>query len=310
MNGQETLPYLNETYQFPSIHALPTFPAGSFHHWGNNIGPLNTFGATFSNRAVQPNLSMPMSEATFPHRKSYDSIISPSFRNSSIDIASSLTSYSPPLASTSPVMSDTPSLSFDNPTFEDPLMMLHWLSEVEISRLGYSKIRQTATAQKILPKLERHKNGIPTMEHFSRIEEEFMEAVRRKNHQRVPFTSSSSATELYIPQNRNRRPDVLSTPKDKRPTSSAIPSSPKSPSAPRVPYKGRFGSNPVCGSCKSSKTPYWRDSWSNAFILCNACGLRYSKFKRYCNECAYVPRKEDKSTPCCAQCSSPWSYKV
>lgn len=77
-------------------------------------------------------------------------------------------------------------------------------------------------------------------------------------------------------------------------------------SSPRAPYRGRHGLHPVCASCNTDKTPYWRDSWNQGFILCNACGLRYSKFKRRCVNCNYVPRKEDKNQRQCSQCGGPW----
>jgi len=77
--------------------------------------------------------------------------------------------------------------------------------------------------------------------------------------------------------------------------------------SPHSPYKGRHGANPRCASCKTTKTPYWRDSWNQGFILCNACGLRYSKFKRRCTQCNYVPKKEDKGNRCCTQCSGAWT---
>ena len=77
-------------------------------------------------------------------------------------------------------------------------------------------------------------------------------------------------------------------------------------SSPRSPYKGRHGEHPRCASCQTDKTPYWRDSWNQGFILCNACGLRYSKFKRRCTECNYVPRKEDKGERKCPMCGSAW----
>lgn len=79
-----------------------------------------------------------------------------------------------------------------------------------------------------------------------------------------------------------------------------------SASSPRSPYKGRHGDHPICASCHTDKTPYWRDSWNQGFILCNACGLRYSKFKRKCSLCNYVPRKEDKHLRICPQCNGSW----
>lgn len=63
----------------------------------------------------------------------------------------------------------------------------------------------------------------------------------------------------------------------------------------------------TCISCGASKTPYWREAWNPYVLLCNACGLRYSKFKRHCLVCSYVPRKEDKGRRRCSQCGGAWS---
>lgn len=68
------------------------------------------------------------------------------------------------------------------------------------------------------------------------------------------------------------------------------------------------GSHPrVCISCGATKTPYWREAWSSSVLLCNACGLRFSKFRRRCLDCSYVPRKEDKGSKSCTKCGGPWS---
>lgn len=71
--------------------------------------------------------------------------------------------------------------------------------------------------------------------------------------------------------------------------------------------KNASGSPRLCISCGATKTPYWREAWSSSVLLCNACGLRYSKFKRRCLDCSYVPRKEDKGSRVCTKCSGPWS---
>ncbi len=63
----------------------------------------------------------------------------------------------------------------------------------------------------------------------------------------------------------------------------------------------------VCISCGATKTPYWREAWASDVLLCNACGLRFSKFRRRCIDCCYVPRKEDKGSKACTKCSGPWS---
>ncbi|RKP20260.1 hypothetical protein ROZALSC1DRAFT_21551 [Rozella allomycis CSF55] len=61
----------------------------------------------------------------------------------------------------------------------------------------------------------------------------------------------------------------------------------------------------VCASCGVSKTPYWREAWNGNF-LCNACGLRYAKFKKRCGKCNYVPRKDDKCNKDCPICRTEW----
>lgn len=61
-----------------------------------------------------------------------------------------------------------------------------------------------------------------------------------------------------------------------------------------------------CASCGATKTPYWREAWGDNIVLCNACGLRFSKFKKRCSLCHYVPRKEDKNNRCCSQCKGNW----
>ena len=61
-----------------------------------------------------------------------------------------------------------------------------------------------------------------------------------------------------------------------------------------------------CTSCGASKTPYWRDGWGTEVVLCNACGLRYQKFKKFCLACKYIPRKEEQQSEQCSQCCHSW----
>jgi hypothetical protein len=61
-----------------------------------------------------------------------------------------------------------------------------------------------------------------------------------------------------------------------------------------------------CTSCGASKTPYWRDGWGSEVVLCNACGLRYQKFKKFCLSCKYIPRKEEQQSDQCSQCCHSW----
>lgn len=218
------------------------------------------------------------------------------------DVADSLIACTPPL------QSPTPSEEHDvvNAQFsDDPLLRLHWLSQVDLSRFGF------ATEIQLSPKKRKPTSDdyarsflVPSAEEFGKIESNFMDAVKRKH--RVP---SQSPADIYTSSRASPTTRSRHTPKGSFTSFSDNVPVPKPPSTPRVPYKGKFGLHPICGSCKTQNTPYWRDSWSDLFILCNACGLRYSKFKRYCFDCSYVPRKEDKGAPCCTQCASPWSCK-
>lgn len=57
-----------------------------------------------------------------------------------------------------------------------------------------------------------------------------------------------------------------------------------------------------CGACGTKKTPYWRDGWEKTVILCNACGIRFQKYRARCAQCNYIPRKEEKMSGSCTQC--------
>lgn len=124
----------------------------------------------------------------------------------------------------------------------------------------------------------------------------------------------------YAAKERNRHPPQTAE------SSTPSPSAPDSPEAYgdsrtgdredeeyRAPPKNkgrRLGHPPTprnCISCGATKTPYWREAWSSSVLLCNACGLRYSKFRRRCMDCSYVPRKEDKGSKACTKCGGPWS---
>lgn len=63
----------------------------------------------------------------------------------------------------------------------------------------------------------------------------------------------------------------------------------------------------TCRSCGTQETPYWRESWEPEWLLCNACGLRYSKFRRRCLGCMYIPKKEERNLSRCPMCSGKWS---
>lgn len=316
---------------YPFVPIAPSPPiSGIYNHSNSHLG-----------MSVSPTLSQPL-----PLRRS--SLLAPSpplkdampvradghsvlhtkigsfpFDNGLGSQATSLTATSPGLTTTPTShfsdMNDTCMIPADN-CFDDPLSLLHFLTQIDLSQFLKREAPQGLGITKRPPmhhsSCSSALDAIPAVEAFSRIERDFMDAVRRKSHHyhdNPEWQLSHEKTASSSP----RRVTLPVTPKTKRtnlsslavPLSPTLPSSPKTPLTPRIPYKGRFGSHPVCGACKTDKTPYWRDSWSSLFILCNACGLRYAKFKRYCNTCHYVPRKEDKGATCCPHCQSSWSYK-
>ena len=61
-----------------------------------------------------------------------------------------------------------------------------------------------------------------------------------------------------------------------------------------------------CASCgrKDKDTPMWRDA-PDGTPLCNACGIRYKKYHIRCDECHYIPRKDEKNLSHCPKCSCP-----
>jgi hypothetical protein len=191
------------------------------------------------------------------------------------------------LTATSPGLTFTPKGGFSDleetclipadDTFEDPLSLLHYLAQVDLSQ--YLK-RESPQDLGITKRSVNHSaswfsasDSIPAVEAFSRIERDFMDAVRRKSQQYHDSTDWHALQEksASLPP---RRATMPVTPKSKQTNSALLmaalsptmPSSPKTPVTPRVPYKGRFGLHPVCGACKTDKTPYWRDSWSSLFI--------------------------------------------
>ncbi|KAL1005782.1 hypothetical protein UPYG_G00063940 [Umbra pygmaea] len=59
--------------------------------------------------------------------------------------------------------------------------------------------------------------------------------------------------------------------------------------------------NKRCASCCTKKTPLWRDA-EDGTPLCNACGIRYKKYRVRCLQCWHIPRKEGNSNACCFKC--------
>ena len=62
-----------------------------------------------------------------------------------------------------------------------------------------------------------------------------------------------------------------------------------------------------CASCGTFKTPLWRDA-EDGTHLCNACGIRYKKYRIRCLRCWYIPKKEEKALPSCTSCGH--TYKI
>ena len=59
----------------------------------------------------------------------------------------------------------------------------------------------------------------------------------------------------------------------------------------------------TCASCKTKKTPLWRDS-DDGTPYCNACGIRFKKYHVRCSACYYIPRKDEKINNSCCLCGS------
>uniref|UniRef100_A0A3Q3BAE0 GATA-type domain-containing protein n=1 Tax=Kryptolebias marmoratus TaxID=37003 RepID=A0A3Q3BAE0_KRYMA len=58
-----------------------------------------------------------------------------------------------------------------------------------------------------------------------------------------------------------------------------------------------------CASCCTRKTPMWRDA-EDGTPLCNACGIRYKKYRVRCVKCWHIPRKEGNSNSRCLKCGN------
>jgi len=59
----------------------------------------------------------------------------------------------------------------------------------------------------------------------------------------------------------------------------------------------------TCASCGTKKTPLWRDA-DDGTPYCNACGIRFKKYRVRCPACLYIPRKEEKTNNCCFLCGT------
>ncbi|XP_030206541.1 GATA-type zinc finger protein 1 isoform X1 [Gadus morhua] len=58
-----------------------------------------------------------------------------------------------------------------------------------------------------------------------------------------------------------------------------------------------------CASCCTKKTPMWRDA-EDGTPLCNACGIRYKKYRVRCVNCWHIPRKEGNTHSRCLKCGN------
>uniref|UniRef100_W5MLS8 GATA-type domain-containing protein n=1 Tax=Lepisosteus oculatus TaxID=7918 RepID=W5MLS8_LEPOC len=61
--------------------------------------------------------------------------------------------------------------------------------------------------------------------------------------------------------------------------------------------------NKICASCDTRKTPLWRDA-EDGTPLCNACGIRYKKYRIRCFHCWHIPKKEGNSNSRCFRCGN------
>lgn len=74
------------------------------------------------------------------------------------------------------------------------------------------------------------------------------------------------------------------------------------PSAPSPSIRGNKTKRRRCESCGTRKTPYWRDGWESGILLCNACGIRFHKYRKLCGNCRCVAKKDDKGHLQCPKC--------
>ncbi|XP_050780809.1 GATA-type zinc finger protein 1 [Gopherus flavomarginatus] len=60
-------------------------------------------------------------------------------------------------------------------------------------------------------------------------------------------------------------------------------------------------SGKCCASCQTRKTPLWRIA-EDGTLLCNACGIRYKKYRIRCFRCWNIPKKSGKPYSRCSNC--------
>ncbi|XP_069127123.1 uncharacterized protein [Argopecten irradians] len=68
-------------------------------------------------------------------------------------------------------------------------------------------------------------------------------------------------------------------------------------------HKNPYISVKTCASCGTRRTPLWRDA-EDGTPLCNACGIRFKKYKVRCSQCWHIPKKDIKTFPNCPNCGA------
>lgn len=61
------------------------------------------------------------------------------------------------------------------------------------------------------------------------------------------------------------------------------------------------GEGKKCTSCATKSTPLWRAA-EDGTQLCNACGIRYKKYKVRCTRCWHIPMKNENKRIYCLEC--------
>ncbi|XP_066912719.1 uncharacterized protein [Clytia hemisphaerica] len=67
-------------------------------------------------------------------------------------------------------------------------------------------------------------------------------------------------------------------------------------------------SSKECKSCCTSETLMWRDT-EDGIPLCNACGIRWRKYRYRCTECWYVPMQDELKRLNCGSCGKYDTFK-
>ncbi|KNE54414.1 hypothetical protein AMAG_00388 [Allomyces macrogynus ATCC 38327] len=73
-----------------------------------------------------------------------------------------------------------------------------------------------------------------------------------------------------------------------------------------------LGPQKTCASCQATKSAghTWRTGWNETIVLCNQCGLRYTRNGHvHCKSCNYIPTKsqlnQQAAVPRCTRCRDP-----